>query len=160
MPVLLPVMAAAAAAGEPPIIDLDSTLFLQLGLFLLAAFLLSRFLFRPYLKVRAAREAGIDGAREQAHRLDEEAKTRLADYQGRLEAARLTAASEHAKVRDVALQRDRERETEARTRTQAELETARVDLESATATARRALEPRTQEIARAIARRLLGREVA
>src|SRR4051794_23758886 len=72
---------AAAAAKDPPIIDLDSTVLVQLVIFIITAVVLSRFLFKPYLAVRAARGAGIEGARDEARRMDEEAKARIADYE-------------------------------------------------------------------------------
>ncbi len=47
---------AAAAAHDPPLLDLDSTVFLQLGIFVITALILTRVLFRPYLRVKAGAE--------------------------------------------------------------------------------------------------------
>jgi len=46
---------AAPQSHEPQLIDLDGTLFVQLGLFLLAVVVLYRFLWKPYLRVRDER---------------------------------------------------------------------------------------------------------
>jgi hypothetical protein len=53
---------------DDPLIDIDHTVWIQLLLFVLVAFVSTRLLFRPYLKVRDARTAGIEGARDEAAR--------------------------------------------------------------------------------------------
>ncbi len=156
-----PVHALAAAAAEaPPIIDLDSTVFVQLAIFVVTMIVLSRFLFRPYLAVRAARSAGIEGARDEARRMDEEAKARVADYEQAFAAARGKANAERGKLQSEAVAREREITDAARKTTVAAVDEARRKIAADAEAARRQLEPRAQEIARSIARKILGREVA
>ena len=50
-------MPSLLLAENVPIIDLDSTIFLQLGVFVITGLLLTRILFRPYLAVSRARAA-------------------------------------------------------------------------------------------------------
>jgi F-type H+-transporting ATPase subunit b len=151
---------AAEAAKDPPILDLDSTVFLQLGIFIVTALILSRFLFRPYLEVRAARSHGIEGAKEEARRMDEEAAARLADYQHALTQARSKASAERGRLQGDAVKRDHEITEAARVATQSALEQARARLDTDAKAARAQLEPRAQDIAKAIAKKILGREVA
>ena len=151
---------AAAAAKDPPILDLDSTVFIQLAIFVVTAVILSRYLFRPYLELRAARGAGTEGAREEARRMDEEAAARLTDYQHALAKARASAGAERAKLQGEAVARDHEMGEKARASTQAALEAARQRLDTDAEKARKQLEPRAQEIARAIFKKVLGREPA
>ena len=153
-------LALAAAAKDPPIIDLDLTVILQLIVFLTTAVLLSRLLFRPFLEVRNAREAGIEGARDDARRMDEEARARIADYDARLGRAKVKANDDRLALRGEAMVREREIGEKARGETQVLLDAARGKLERDAAEARHALEPRTREIAGAMARKILGREVA
>ena len=156
-----PILALAAeAAKDPPILDLDSTVFVQLAIFILAALVLSRFLFRPYLEVRAARGAGIEGAKEEARRMGEEAEARLVEYQQSLAQARSKAGGERGKLQGDAVKRDNEITEAARVATQASLEQARARLDADAKAARAQLEPRAQEIAKSIAKKILGREVA
>jgi F-type H+-transporting ATPase subunit b len=157
MPSLL---SLAAAAEEHPIIDLDSTVFIQAIIFFITALLLSRFLFRPYLMVRAAREAGIDGARAEARRMDEEARARVADYDERFARAVTRANDERGKLAADAHRLQQEIVERARTETHGAVEQARTKLEAEAQGARAALEPRAQEIARDIGKKILGREVA
>jgi F-type H+-transporting ATPase subunit b len=149
-----------AAAKDPPMIDLDGTVFIQLGLFLIAAFFLTTFLFKPYLKVRAAREAGIDGARDDARRMDEEAKARMAAYDARFAHEKAKVEAERAVLRREAVARDTEISEEARKSTQEALEAARKSIERDAKEARDAIEPKTAEIATSIAKKILGREVS
>jgi F-type H+-transporting ATPase subunit b len=151
---------AAAAAKDPPILDLDSTVFLQLGVFVVTAVLLSRLLFRPYLTVRAARGAGMEGARDDARRMDEEGAARLADYEQSLAQARARANAERARLQGEAVARDHEINDAARAKVQAAVDAARAELDAGASRARAELEPRAQEIARAIFKKILGREAA
>jgi F-type H+-transporting ATPase subunit b len=150
----------AMAAKEPPLVDIDGTVFIQLGLFLVVMFFLSQVLFRPYLKMRADREAGIEGARDDAKRMDEQAKLQIADYENQLMKARVRSTDDRQKLRAEGVAREREIVEAARKSTQAAADEAKQKLAADAAAARAALEPRTQEIARAIVTKVLGREVA
>ena len=86
------------AAGEA-IIDIDWTAIVQLGLFLLLFLVCNALLFQPYLRLRARRREGIQGAREEAVRMTAEADARLVDYETKLAAARTRAGEEQRKVR-------------------------------------------------------------
>jgi F-type H+-transporting ATPase subunit b len=151
---------AAAGAESPPIIDLDSTVFLQLAIFVVTALVLTRFLFRPYLAVKSARAAGIEGARDEARRMEEESQAKMAGYEQAFAQARSRASAERAKLQGEAVAREREILDAARTRTVAALDQARKRLDADAAETRRQLEPRAREIAQAIASKILGREVA
>src|SRR6476620_8968676 len=85
--------------GPPPLIDIDGTLFVQFGLFVVMLFVLSRVLFRPYLKLRDLREKSIDGARAEAAEMDVRAKKIVADYDENLQKARLRGAEERLRLR-------------------------------------------------------------
>jgi F-type H+-transporting ATPase subunit b len=151
---------ALAAGNAPPIIDLDSTVLVQLVVFVVTALVLTRFLFKPYLAIRAQRGAGMEGARDEARRLDEEGQAHLADYETSFAAARAKASSERGKLQGEGVAREREILAAARESTQTALEASRKKLAADAADTRKQLEPRAQEIARSIARKILGREVA
>ena len=96
---------AAASAQELPLIDLDGTVFVQFGIFLVTALVCSQFLFKPFLAMMTARGEGIEGAREESIRADEEARAKIADYDAKLSKARATAGNErHGHPRDLRLQ--------------------------------------------------------
>jgi F-type H+-transporting ATPase subunit b len=151
---------AAAAAKDPPLIDIDSTVFLQLVIFLVTLGVLSKFLFKPYLQVRSAREKGIDGAKDEARRMEQDAAQRIAEYETALTKAKTKANDERTKLRLEAAEREREMTEAARAKTQSALEEARKTLASEQAAARAELEPHADQIAHTIAKKILGREVA
>jgi F0F1-type ATP synthase membrane subunit b/b' len=154
------VLAVAAPVKDPPLIDFDSTVLIQLVVFVITALVLSRFLFRPFLAMRAARHVGIEGAREEAGRMDDQAKAQIVDYETRFSKAKAKANDERAKIRNEAAERERSITDAARKETDSAIESARATLGKEADAARKSLEPRAQEIARIIAAKVLGREVA
>src|SRR5687768_5188430 len=103
---------------DPPLIDIDGTFFVQLVIFIAIAYLLSRLLFKPFLKVRATREANIEGARAEAARMEEEAGARLTDYEQKIGRARKDAQGERQKLHADAVRREREIHEDAVKKTQ------------------------------------------
>jgi F-type H+-transporting ATPase subunit b len=158
--ILVPSEADAPLEHESPLIDIDHTVWIQLALFLVVAFLGSRLLFRPYLRMRDERSAGIEGARDEAARLSAEAEARLAHYQSEMESARARAQDERRKVRSEAANRQREIVDLARQETGRTFEQARARIESESKAARDALLPRAAQLADEIAGKLLGRGVS
>jgi len=156
------VLAAGAApeAAEQQLLDIDGTLFLQLGLFAALAFLLSRFLFKPYLRVRADRVARVEGYRTEAAKLEAEAATRLAKCEADLGEARRAGSGFRAEARAVAHAREQAILAEATTAAQTSLAEARARVEAALATERAALPAKAAEIGRQASRKILGREVS
>src|SRR6185369_14882924 len=94
--------------AEPPLIDIDGTVFLQFGLFVLMFVVLRTFLFKPFLKLKDARHAGIEGARHEAETMTHSAEKALAEYQTRLDLAKVRANDERAKLRSEAAAKERE----------------------------------------------------
>src|SRR5687767_10540790 len=96
---LLLTAGGAPESPEQQLLDVDATLFIQLGLFLLITVVLGRLLFRPYLRVRAERVSRVEGYRIEAARLEAEAAARLARCEVDLAEARRIGAGERAVAR-------------------------------------------------------------
>ncbi|HLU68869.1 MAG TPA: ATP synthase F0 subunit B [Kofleriaceae bacterium] len=158
--VLVPADSNAPPHVEHPLIDIDHTVWIQLALFLLVALIGSRLLFRPYLKMRDERTAGIEGARDEGARLSAEADARLAHYESQLQAARARAQDERRKVRAEAAAHQREAVERARAEAAAAFEQARARVVRETEAARAQLMPRASQIADELAAKLLGRRVS
>jgi F-type H+-transporting ATPase subunit b len=154
------VLRTVAAGGVHPLIDIDGTIFIQFGLFLLMALVATQLLFKPYLKMREERTAGIEGARREAKELENEAETRMGDYEQRLARARDSALDEQRKVRAEAAAHQREVTEQARTQAAAALAEAHTKVADETGRARAELLPRADALARDIVTKLLGREAA
>jgi F-type H+-transporting ATPase subunit b len=157
---LLLLSAAAPQSPEPQLIDIDYTVFVQLGLFLLLAALLTRFLWRPYLRVRGERVTRVEGYREEATRLEAEAAARLARAEAALAEARRVGSGERAVARAEAHAREQTLLAEANAAAQRELAAARGRVEASLAAERGKLQQTAAEVGREAARKILGREVA
>jgi len=158
--VLQPSGPDAPLRQEHPLIDIDYTVGIQLFLFLVVAFVSSRFLFRPYLKMRDERAAGIEGARAEAGRLSAEADARLSRYQSQVEAARVRAQDERRKMRTDAAERQRQVTEAARAEAGEAFESAVARVRQESDAARGVLLPQARQLAGEIAATLLGRKVA
>src|SRR5665213_758228 len=71
-------VSTAPQSHEPQLIDLDQTVFVQLGIFLLLVLVLGKLLWRPYLRVRGERVTRVEGYRQEAARMEIDAAGRLA----------------------------------------------------------------------------------
>jgi F-type H+-transporting ATPase subunit b len=150
---------AAPEAHEPQLIDIDHTIFIQLGIFLLALLVLNKFLWQPYLRVRTERVARVEGYREEATRLEADAQQRLARADAALAEARRVGAGERAVARAEAHAREQTLLAEATAAAQRKLADARARLSAAIDAERKKLEGDSSQVAMAAARKILGREV-
>ena len=150
---------ASLAAGLP-LIDIDATVIVQFVLFLVLFAISNRFLFQPYLRLRERRRAGIEGARAEATRMTAQADAKLADYEKQLAVAREGANDEARKIRAEASRIEREETDRAREKAQKALDQAQTTVRRETEAARGQLLPQADALARSIASKLLGREVA
>jgi F-type H+-transporting ATPase subunit b len=150
---------AAAASDDVPLIDLDHTLWIQLGIFLLLMLFLSKVVFGPYLKLKDAREKGIEGARGEAKEMQQGAAERVADYEARLLQAKQRGGEERARLGAEGANRERDILTLARAETSRSIEAARASLHQEAVKLRADMAPRVGDLAAAVARKLLGRDV-
>ncbi len=139
--------------------DLDFTLLLQLALFLVVLAVLNRILIRPLLKVFEARYQKMHGLREDVEKLKQEAAADLEVYQGRMRAARDAAQQERDQL--VATGREEERRllAEMRAEIAKTLNEARDQVSVAELEAKKSLDHETEELARRLVGKVLGREV-
>jgi F-type H+-transporting ATPase subunit b len=153
-------VATAPESHEPQLIDLDGTVFVQLGMFLLLMAILRQFLWKPYLKVKGERVTRVDGYREEATRLEAEAASRLAKAEAALAEARRVGASERAEARAVAQKRENELLAQANATAQKALADARARVNASLTAERAKLQQTANEVGAQAARKILGREVS
>jgi F-type H+-transporting ATPase subunit b len=144
---------------EHPLLDIDGTLFLQLALFLLMVIVLSKLLFKPFLKVSEERFKATEGAKGEANKMVEKASHDGAVYETKLGEARAKALAERGVLRAEAHKREREILEQGRDLATKHLEaTTRVITENTTK-ARAELAPRVSDLAQEISKKILGRSV-
>jgi F-type H+-transporting ATPase subunit b len=151
--------AKAPEASAQQLLDVDGTLFINLGLFLVAMFLLTQLFWKPYLRVRAERTSRIEGEKENARTLEAEAATRLSRVDAELAEARRAGSAERARVRNEAQRREQEVLSRAQTAAQKTLAEGRARIESAMTTERASLAARAEALGREAAEKVLGRRV-
>lgn len=151
---------ASIASGGHPLIDIDATAFVQFALFLITMFVANKLMFQPYLALRERRKAGIDGARAEAERMTAQADAKLADYEKQLAVARNRANEEGRKVRAEAVTHEQDVTNKARATAQTAIDEAQAKVREETQAARSQLMPQADALAKQIASKLLGREVA
>jgi F-type H+-transporting ATPase subunit b len=163
---LLEAAAAQASPGGAPmaadqqLLDIDATVFIMLALFVLTAFILTQWLWKPYLRVRDERVSRVEGARQQAEKLDAEAAERLAHVEAQLAEARKQAGSERARARSEAQAREQQLVAEAQAAAHRMLGEARAKLDAALAAERAGLQASAGRLGREIAEKALGRRLA
>jgi len=150
-----PVFLLASAAA--PVVDIDGTIFIQAGIFLVLMAILHPLLFQPWLAARARREHAIDGTLLAASELRLEAERFGAEYEERLAVVRGEAAgvrSDAVKAADAERQRQL---TALRAASAAEMQALRDRLAQESEAARGTLAARVDDLALDIATRILGR---
>lgn len=154
-----PMQAPISLIAAAPVVDIDGTIFIQAGIFLLLMAILHPLLFKPWLATRERREQAISGTSDAATGLRARADELGREYDARLTAARTQATS----VRSDAVktgEADRQRQmADARAAAGAELSELRARLTRDAEEARAALATRVDGIAQDIATKLLGRAV-
>jgi F-type H+-transporting ATPase subunit b len=147
-------------AAEQQLLDIDSTVFVMLGLFLVLAFILTKWLWKPYLRVREERVRRIEGARTEAERLETNSAGRLARIEAQLAEARKAGNVDRAQVRAQALAREQEIITEAQVSAHKMLSEARSKLDATLTAERVRLQSSAATLGREIAEKALGRRLA
>lgn len=140
-----------------PVVDIDGTMYVQLGIYLVLVFILGPLLFKPWLAALERRTAAVTGTLVKSVSMREEADALALDYDARLEVAREKAhgVRSEAHREEDAIQAGRL----AGIREEANLQLAaeRDRIASETQAAREALEGRVDELAGEITTKLLGR---
>lgn len=86
-------------ANDRPLINVDITLLLNIGLWVALFFFLKATFWGPMLDLLAAREEGTEGARRDAAKLSAEAKNLRTDLEDQLKGARDAAARQREALR-------------------------------------------------------------
>ncbi|MBK9001706.1 MAG: ATP synthase F0 subunit B [Myxococcales bacterium] len=153
-----PMLGAAMSGGIS--IDFDKTFVLQMCIFVVLILVLKPLLFDPVLKVFEEREKRTDGARAEARTMQEEAGQLLRRYEAELEKIHRVAAEERDHLRAETTKLEAEILREARTVSTRVVEDGRKKIEAEIGAIRVDLGRQTEQIAGAVATRVLGREVS
>jgi F-type H+-transporting ATPase subunit b len=141
------------------VIKLDWTLFLQFANFMILMVVLNALLFKPLRAALQARREAIESSKTKVHDIDEQVQAQIARYEAQLQDARLQGAQERATLRKAG-QEEEARILGAANQTAAEkLQTIKEQIQEEAGTARQALRDETEDLAREIAGKVLGRAI-
>jgi F-type H+-transporting ATPase subunit b len=140
-------------------LDFDLTFVVQMAAFTVLVLILKPLLFDPLLKLFEERERRTEGAKLLARKMDERAGEILRKYEAELETVRRAATEEREKLRSEGQRLEAQIVAEARAEVAKMLEQGKAKIETDRRAGRADLAVKTQEIAREIAARVLGREV-
>ncbi|MGD8861475.1 MAG: ATP synthase F0 subunit B [Myxococcales bacterium] len=150
-------MGVLLSGGSP--IDLDGSFIVQMVIFFIAFFILRSLVFQPVMALFDARDAAMDGSREEAERMEHEADEKRAHFEGELRKMRDQANAEREKLRLDAQKLARDLTEKARRENTATLSSAKAQLDLEGKDAREKATAEVPSLARKIAEQLLSRSV-
>lgn len=146
-------------ANERPLINIDITLLMNIALWFALFFFLRATLWGPMLKLIAAREAGTEGSRAEARRLEADARALREKVDAQLKAARADASRLREELRSQGSAQESTILTAARADVNASVEREKVDLRAQRDRVRDEVMAQVPGIASDIAAKALRREV-
>lgn len=147
-------------ASERPLISFDGTLVINIALWLLLFFVLRPLLWEPMVKLLAARESGIHGSHTDATDMITKAASTRTEYESALKTARSDAAGEREGIRNAALRKEAEILSQARATVTEAVEAQREKIRAQREQLSTELKATVPQLAKDIASKALGREVA
>ena len=154
------ISATAPQATESQLLDVDGTVFVMLGLFVLALAVLTPLLWKPYIRIKGERTTKVEGYRAQAEQMEVDAKARFEKVEKQLAEARREGAGALAVARVQAHSREQTLLAHAHTQAQATLAEAKAKLEAAMAAQKANLDQKAEALGREAAAKVLGRSVS
>lgn len=139
------------------LIDVDASLLIQLGLFLIFFLVMRSLVFKPVLDTIEKRAEKTEKTRREARTLSARSEELSARYEEEMAAARAKAASAKAALRSEGIAAREQIVGEARAATSKSLDEVRVNVEKQFGTAREQMLAQVDELARMVAARILGR---
>ncbi len=141
------------------IIDLDGTIFVQIGIFFVTFFVLKALVFRPMMALFEAREEAIDGARAGAKKMEREALDKADAFDEQMRKVRVTTSEERERLRQEGVQLERSILERVREETQQKLADAEARISAERKGLQSEIQTNVQALASQIASKLLEREV-
>lgn len=151
--------ALAVLLSGGSVIDLDASIFIQMGIFFVAFFILKSLVFSPTMKLFDARDQAIDGAKAEAKRMQEEAVQKREHFEGELRRVSAAANEEREKARNEAQRLARQLTEQARSQALTTQKSAKDKLDAQAADVRKSALAQVPTIARDLTSKLLGRSV-
>jgi len=139
------------------VIQLDYTLLIQMGNFLVLLWLLNKFLYKPILGVLDERRRRMEASERSVREFQERASIQWEQYQAELQKAKSAAAAEKEKLKAEGTEAERKLLEQARLEASRSVEESRKILEEQLQQARQALRAQADTLGLEMAEKILGR---
>jgi len=127
--------------------------------FVLLIFVLNAILYKPIMKVIDARKKRVDESKEKVGSFDDLIEQKVADYEETLRQARVDAMNQREEIKNEGVEAGKKILADTRDEVTAMIQDFRAKIAAEKEQARQTLQERTQEIAREISEKVLGRSV-
>jgi len=142
------------------VMDLDGTLFVQLGVFFAAFVILKVLVFTPVMKLVDAREAAVDGAKSEADKMQGDAESRREHFESEMRRVTAEANEKRDALRGDAQDFARELTDNARAESAKTMASAKAQLDADAEKIRTEAHATIPGLAKEIASKLLDRSVS
>lgn len=149
----------ATSASGGVVVDLDLTFVGQIVLFFLLFLVLKPILFDPMIKLFEEREKRIGGAKDDARQLYADADAKMAKYEEEVLVVKRQAGEERDRIRQEGQKKEQAILTKMRDETNTMVDEGRARIAKERETLRAELGTVSNQLARDIATRVIGREV-
>jgi F-type H+-transporting ATPase subunit b len=140
-------------------IDINSSLFIQVALFIFLMIVLNKIFFKPFLRFLEERQEKIEGDAREAARLQEEAERRRLQFEEGLNKGQLQALGEKGRIQDAGAQEGKVLVDTVQKEVDAEVPTIKAQIAQESRQVSVDLERRQGAMAKEIAEKILGRSL-
>ncbi len=153
---LIPISIMASGGS---IIDIDSTFFIQLVIFVVMFLVLRQLLFRPVIRIIEARREETEGKRMAAEEFDEETRKLNKDVEKKISEIKSSASTERAKLVEQSRHQERDLLAKAREDSRSVVEQTKKETSEQTEKVWQTLREEINSFASTAATKVLGRQI-
>ena len=140
-------------------VELNSTVWIQMANFLLLIFILNFLLYKPVLKIIEKRNKKIEKSNEEVISLNETVERNIAEYEEKIRQAKADAAAQRDEIKEEGTEQGKMITGKVRDEISKKIGDFKADMEKEVDEARGALRDQTRKIAGDISEKVLGRGI-
>jgi F-type H+-transporting ATPase subunit b len=138
-------------------IDINSSLFIQTGLFIILMLVLNKIFFQPFLRFLEERREKIQGDEQEAVRLQEEAERRHLQFEEGMHKGQLEAQGEKGRIQEAGAQEGKQMIDTVQQEVAREIPRVKAQIAQESQQVLAELERKQGDMAKEIAEKILGR---
>jgi len=140
-------------------VDINSTLFIQIINFLALIFILNQLLYKPILQIMDRRKGIFDSTEAEIKRLQDTIDQKMAEYEAKIAQAKGEAMAQRGEIQKEGAEKGKEILDGARVEIQKMMDDFQIRLTQEVDGARTVLRSQSERISKEIAEKVLGRSV-